>query len=112
MAKKEFEYEYNPIKEQTGNKKAQAVVWTTKSLEIAVEGMNKGLELKVNPFCGKNTKLLKPDLVYKRTEEEVEDYLHCMQDPCYFATKLEIMTPEGLQRVKLRDYQNEYLQHF
>ena len=48
MAKKEFEYEYNPIKEQTGNKKAQAVVWTTKSLEIAVEGMNKGLELKVN----------------------------------------------------------------
>lgn len=111
MAKKEFEYEYNPIKEQTGNKKAQAVVWTTKSLEIAVEGMNKGLELKVNPFCGKNTKLLKPDLVYKRTEEEVEDYLHCMQDPCYFATKLEIMTPEGLQRVKLRDYQNEYLQH-
>lgn len=111
MAKKEFEYEYNPIKEQTGNKKAQAVVWTTKSLEVAVEGINKGLELKVNPFCGKNTKLLKPDLVYKRTEEEVEDYLHCMQDPCYFATKLEIMTPEGLQRVKLRDYQNEYLQH-
>ena len=111
MAKKEFEYEYNPIKEQTGNKKAQAVIWTTKSLEIAVEGMNKGLELKVNPFCGKNTKLLKPDLVYKRTEEEVEDYLHCMQDQCYFATKLEIMTPEGLQRVKLRDYQNDYLRH-
>ena len=79
MAKKEFEYEYNPIKEQTGNKKAQAVIWTTKSLEIAVEGMNKGLELKVNPFCGKNTKLLKPDLVYKRTEEEVQDYLRCMQ---------------------------------
>ena len=111
MAKKEFEYEYNPIKEQVGNKKAQAVIWTTKSLEMAVDGMNKGLELKVNPFCGKNTKLLKPDLVYKRTEEEVEDYLHCMQDPCYFATKLEIMTPEGLQRVKLRDYQNDYLRH-
>lgn len=112
MAKvKEFEYEYNPIKEQKGNKEAQAVVWTTKSLEIAIEGMNRGLELKVNPFCGKNTRLLKPDLVYKRTKEEVDDYIKCMQDPCYFGTKLEIMTPEGLQRVQLRDYQEEYLRH-
>lgn len=108
--KKEFEYEYDPIKE-VDNEKASAVVWTTKVIEKALEGMQKGLPLKVNPFIGKNTKLLKPDLVYKRTAEEVEDYIRCKQDPIYFAKKCFLMTPEGLQSVKLRDYQEDYLNH-
>lgn len=104
---KEVEYEYNPIKEiKNGD---AAVIWTTKALEAAVDGINKGLPLKTNPFCGKNTKLLRPDLVYKRTPEEVEDYIKCMNDPIYFAEKCYLMTPEGLQRVKLRDYQVEYI---
>ena len=71
-SKKEFEYEYDPIKEIKGGEKAKAVVWSTKSLEAAVDGLSKGLPLKANPFIGPNTKLLKPDLVYKRTKEELE----------------------------------------
>ena len=109
MAEKEFSYEYNPVKEIKGGVEASKVVWSTKSLNAAVDALKKGLPLKANPFCGTNTMLLKPDLVYKRTEEEVEDYIKCMQDPLYFAEKCFIMTPKGLQPVKMRDYQKEYL---
>ena len=109
MAEKEFSYEYNPVKEIKGGVEASKVVWSTKSLNAAVDALAKGLPLKANPFCGTNTKLLKPDLVYKRTEEEVEDYIKCMQDPLYFAEKCFLMTPKGLQLVKMRDYQKEYL---
>lgn len=108
---KEFEYEFNPIKDIKGNEQAQKVVWSTKSLNAAVEAIKQGLPLKVNPFIGTNTKLLKPDLVFKRTEEEIEDYVKCMKDVTYFASKCYIMTPEGLSPCKLRDYQIEYLHH-
>lgn len=111
MAVKEFEYDYNPVKELKGGVEASKVIWSTKSLEAAVEAMKKGLPLKANPFCGTNTMLLKPDLVYRRTAEEVEDYIKCMQDPIYFAEKCFLMTPKGLQAVKMRDYQVEYLKN-
>ena len=102
-------YEFDPVKELKGGVEASKVVWSTKSFNAAVDALSKGLPLKANPFCGNNTKLIKPDLVYKRTPEEVEDVIRCMQDPLYFASKCFLMTPEGLQQVKMRDYQEEYL---
>ena len=107
---KQFEYEYNPIKENKNGVEAEKVIWTTKALNIAVDAIKKGLPLKANPFCGKNVQLLKPDLVYKRTKEEIDDYLKCREDPVYFASKCFLMTPEGLKACKLRDYQIEYLE--
>ena len=107
---KQFEYEYNPIKESKNGVEAEKVIWTTKALNIAVDAIKKGLPLKANPFCGKNVQLLKPDLVYKRTAEEIADYLKCREDPVYFASKCFLMTPEGLKACKLRDYQIEYLE--
>lgn len=106
-----LDYEYDPIKEQKDGKAAAAVIWSTKSINRAIEGIKKGLPLKANPFIGKNTKLLKPDLVFKRTEEEIRDYMHCMQDPIYFASKCFLMTPTGLRSVELRDYQVDYIKH-
>lgn len=109
MPVKEFEYEYNPLKVSKDGTEAERVIWSTKALNIAVDGIKKGLPLKANPFCGKNVQLLKPDLVYKRTAEEIEDYLKCKMDPVYFASKCFLMTPEGLQPCVLRDYQIDYL---
>ena len=111
MAEKEFTWDYDPVKQLKGGVEASKVVWSTKSLKAAVDALKKGLPLKANPFCGTNTMLLKPDIVYRRTEEEVEDYIKCMQDPLYFAEKCFLMTPKGLQAVKLRDYQIEYLKN-
>jgi hypothetical protein len=55
---KEFEYEYDPIKVPKDGKEAERVIWSTKSINIAVDAISKGLPLKANPFIGKNTKLL------------------------------------------------------
>ena len=41
----------------------------------------------------------------------MEDYIKCMQDPVYFASKCHLMTPQGLQPCILRDYQIDYLRH-
>ena len=111
MTEKEFTWDYDPVKQPKGGVEASKVIWSTKSLNAAVDALKKGLPLKANPFCGTNTMLLKPDLVYRRTEEEVEDYIKCMNDPIYFAEKCFLMTPKGLQPVKMRDYQIEYLQN-
>ena len=109
--KQQEEWVYDPVKEIVGNKAAEKVIWSTKSLQMAVDGLKKGMPLKANPFCGKNTKLLKPNLVYKRTKEEIDDYIRCMQDPIYFASLCHLMTPNGLKPCVLRDYQVEYLKH-
>ena len=115
---KEFEYdiqkdkEFNPIKEQVGGKAAERVIWSTYSLNTAVDALKRGLPLKANPFIGKNTQLLKANLVYKRTEWEIDDYIKCKEDPVYFASKCFLKNPEGgLSPVTLRDYQVDYLRH-
>jgi len=110
-SKNQIEYEFNPVKESKDGKEAERVIWSTASLNRAIDAIKKGLPLKANPFVGKMTQLLKPNLVYKRTKEEIEDYIHCKQDPVYFATKCFLMTPEGLQPCKMRDYQENYLHH-
>ena len=109
MAKKEFEWDYNPVKMNVNGQAAERVIWSTKAFNLAVDAIKKGLPLKSNPFCGKNIQLLKPDLVYRRTKEEVDDYIRCKNDPVYFASKCFLMTPEGLKPCILRDYQIEYL---
>lgn len=106
---KEENWEYNPIKETVNGQAAERVIWSTKAFKIAVDAIRKGLPLKANPFCGKNVQLLKPDLVYRRTQEEIDDYIKCKEDPVYFASKCYLMTPEGLKPCVLRDYQIDYL---
>lgn len=103
--------EFNPVKEMVGGKAAEKVVWSTKVINVALEAIEQGKPLKASPFYMKNTKLLKPELVYRRTKEEIEDYIRCKQDPIYFASKCFLMTPEGLKACILRDYQEEYLTH-
>lgn len=110
-SKKQNKTEFNPIKVAKDGKIAEQVIWSSKSLELAIDGINKGLQLKANPFIGKDTQLLKPNLVYKRTKEEVEDYKKCMVDPIYFASKCYIKTPTGLKPCVLRDYQIKYINH-
>ena len=111
-SKNQIEYEFNPVKESKDGKEAERVIWSTASLNRAIDAIKKGLPLKANPFVGKITQLLKPNLVYKRTKEEIEDYIHCKQDPVYFATKCFLKNPEGgLSTVEMRDYQIDYLRH-
>lgn len=104
--------EFNPIKTEIGGKKARSVVWDTETLKIAISGLEKGKKLVANPFYENNTKLLKSDIVFKRTAEENEEFIKCMNDIVYFANNYcKLMTPEGRKKIELRDYQIDYLRH-
>lgn len=102
---------FNPVKNDTENGKSSKVVWSTEALDTALEGLDQGFKLKANPFYDNNTKLLKADLLFERTPEELEHFKECMKDVLVFAKECQLMTPQGIQHVKLRDYQEEYLKH-
>ena len=91
---------FNPVKNDTENGKSSKVVWSTEALDTALEGLDQGFKLKANPFYDNNTKLLK-----------AEHFKECMKDVLVFAKECQLMTPQGIQHVKLRDYQEEYLKH-
>lgn len=104
--------DFNPVKQDKDGVMAKRVVWTSKSLDAAIKGLVEGRKLVANPFYENNTKLLKGDLVFKRTDEEVDEFKHCMNDVLYFAEKYcKLMTPEGIKNITLRDYQTKYLKH-
>lgn len=102
--------EFNPIKEDRDGVRAKRVIWSTKSLNSALKALEEGRKLVANPFYENNTRLLKADLVFKRTPEEVEEWKKCATDIIYFANKYcKLMTPEGVKSIELRDYQVDYL---
>lgn len=103
---------FNPVKDDKDGVKAKRVIWSSKSLEIALIGLKQGKKLIANPFYENNTKLLKGDLNFERTPDEITEWLKCKRDIIYFVEKYcKFMTPEGIKNVKLRAYQKKYLNH-
>lgn len=103
---------FNPIKEDNSGARARRVIWSSAVLEAALKGIEQGKKLVSNPFYENNTRLLKGDLVYERTDEEIDEWIKCKNDIIYFVEKYcKLMTPEGIKNVKLREYQQHYLKH-
>lgn len=103
---------FNPVKDDKEGVLAKRAIWSTEALELALKGLGEGRKLVANPFYEYNTKLLKGDLVFDRTPDEVAEWMHCAKDIIYFAEKYcQLMTPEGIQHISLRDYQKDYLRH-
>lgn len=103
---------FDPVKEDKDGVRAKRMIWSTKSIDLAIKGIIEGRKLIANPFYEKQTSLLKGDLVFERTEEEISEWLKCKNDILYFAEKYcKLMTPEGIKNITLRDYQKRYLRH-
>lgn len=103
---------FNPIKEDNSGVRARRVIWSSTIIDAALKGIEQGKKLVSNPFYENNTHLLKGDLVFERTDEEIDEWIRCKNDIIYFVEKYcKLMTPEGIKNVKLRDYQTHYLKH-
>ena len=104
--------QFNPIKEDKEGVMAKRTIWSSKSIDVALKGLEQGRKLIANPFYENNTKILKGDLVFERTNEEIEEWKKCANDIIYFVEKYcKLMTPTGIQKIVLRDYQEAYLKH-
>lgn len=102
---------FNPIKEDKEGK-VNKIVWSSETIEKAISGINEGKKLISNPFYENKTYLLKGDITFKHTDEEMKEWLKCKNDIVYFANKwCKLMTPEGIKNIVLRDYQIRYLKH-
>lgn len=65
------------------------------------------------PFHEGDPVLKSPDIVYDYTEEELAEIAHCASDVIYFAnTYCQAMTDYGIQKITLREYQEEVLASF
>lgn len=103
---------FNPVKTEKNGVRARRVIWSTESLELGLQALEQGKKLIANPFYENKTKLLKGDLVFQRTPEEISEWKKCARDIIYFVEKYcKLMTPTGVKHVLLRDYQKRYLRH-
>ena len=88
-------------------------IWNTKRVNEALDAIDNGIPLKSSPFFMKNVNLRKPNLVYDYTQYELDEITKCANDICYFAdTYCKVMTDDGVQKIKLRDYQRAMLKHY
>ena len=96
------------------SKDAQKLVWSTKSINDLLVALDKGYRPQVSmPFYEGKQFLKRGNIVFEYTDEEISELAKCANDIVYFAEKYAVvMTDEGVQQVKLRDYQKKMLRDF
>ena len=95
-------------------KEAQKLVWSTKIINDLMVALDKGYRPQVSmPFYEGKQFLRRGNIVFEYTEAELDEIKKCANDIVYFAeTYAVVMTDNGIQRVKLREYQKDLLRDF
>ena len=93
---------------------ADRIVWSTRQINDLLVAMDQGYRPKIKlPFYEGRQFLKKGNIVFEYTDEEITELARCAKDIVYFAEKYAVvMTDEGIQQVKLRDYQKDMLRNF
>jgi len=95
-------------------KDAQKLVWSTKIINDLTVALDKGYRPQVSmPFYEGKQFLRRGNIVFEYTEDELKEIAKCANDIVYFAEKYAVvMTDNGIQQVKLREYQKDLLRDF
>ena len=95
-------------------KDAQKLVWSTKIINDLMVALDKGYRPQVSmPFYEGKQFLRRGNIVFEYTEAELDEIKKCANDIVYFAEKYAVvMTDNGIQQVKLREYQKDLLRDF
>ena len=101
-------------KEEGPQAASERIVWSTKQINDLLVAMDQGYRPKIKlPFYEGRQFLKKGNIVFEYTDEEIAELARCAADIVYFAEKYAVvMTDNGIQKVKLRDYQIEMLRNF
>jgi hypothetical protein len=91
-------------------------VWSTEKVDQLMDVIESGGKLPRGtrkPFYDGNPQWKLGNTVFNYTDDELGEIKKCAKDITYFAENYcVVMTDEGLQRIKLRDYQIDMLKHF
>ena len=96
------------------DKDAQKLVWSTKIIDDLNVALDKGYRPQVSmPFYEGKQFLRRGNIVFEYTQAELDEIKKCASDIVYFAEKYAVvMTDNGIQQVKLREYQKDLLRDF
>lgn len=83
-------------------------VYTTEIIKDFEKRYEQNYDIDWRPFYNKNIKLRAPNVSFQLSDDEMEEYLKCFDDPIYFVEKhCKFKTDNGYQYVKLYDFQKE-----
>lgn len=102
-------------KEQKTGKVNSNLIWTSERMNAVRQSLTRGEIVEgPNPFFEKNFDLMKDNLIFERTEDEINEYIKCSEDIIYFAEKYcRIKNKMGqYTNFKLRPYQKKALKHY
>jgi len=93
---------------------AAKLIWSTKSINELMLALDQGYRPSVPmPFYEGKQFLRRGNIVFDYTDQEITELAKCANDIVYFAERYAVvMTDNGVQQVKLRDYQKEMLRDF
>lgn len=98
------------FEQQEGKTKKQRRIYSTQSIEQLIADRNQGYDIDFEPFFMRDVDLRASNIPFKMTDEELEEYQKCYDDPIYYAeTYAKFMTDHGLSTVSLRDYQRNVI---
>lgn len=85
-------------------------VYSTALINKLIDDRNQGYDIDFEPFFNRDTNLRNANIPFKMTDEEMEEYQKCYDDPEYFIGKYcKFMTDKGMDTVELRDYQKKVI---
>lgn len=88
----------------------EGIVWSSKSVELALEGRRMGQKLIASPFYRGNDILRAANITFQYTEEELLEFYRCEGDIEYFADNyVKLKTAEGVRNIKLRPHQRKWI---
>jgi hypothetical protein len=94
---------------------SESSYWSTERVNELLRKIDEeGLDYKEvdNPFHDGNPDLKKPNILWEYTNEEILEMRKCAEDVTYFSKYCQVMTDEGLNYIKLRDYQSSVLREY
>jgi len=85
-------------------------IWTTDLVNQTLEKLRYGMDVDMGCFHEKDTELKAGRILFKLTQEELEEFQKCSNDIVYFVSKYcRFMTDAGRTTVTLRKFQKEIL---
>lgn len=91
--------------------KKQTRIYSTAVIQAILDDYNKGYEIDNTPFFEGDINYKAPNIMFRMTNEEVDEFEKCMLDANYFVEKYCLfLTDYGRSNVKLRDYQKDIIE--
>ena len=101
-----YEYDSDARKKQEEDKRKSRRVYSTALIDELIKERNMGYDIPYDAFFMRDLDLRAPNVTFKMTDEEMEEYQRCYDDAGYYVENYcKFMTDHGLQVVELRDFQ-------